>query len=210
MRYVWIIHALVATLPLVLGSIVGRFSAPPDGSNSERGSKSRSKSKSKSRSKSDSYSDKSSWYDQEVKKPAYAPPPIVFSIVWPILYVLLGLSVFAIVFDANPYIVAFTYTMLALNLLFNLSYPVIMFTFQNLKYAMLSTWLTLFSAILLLYVVSMYAVFMKSRLFSLLSPVPLSSSHRWAKRVAPWLLVPYVVWLIFASVLATDVYLRNA
>jgi len=129
----------------------------------------------------------------------------VFSVVWPILYVLIGLSVFGAVAGctaAGP--VLWVYAALALNLLFNLSYPLLMFRARDLKLSMFATWLTLITGVLLL-----FAVTVSSASTGCTSGASTPAWLRGWKAATPWLLLPYVVWLMFASILATAVFTMN-
>lgn len=118
-----------------------------------------------------------SWY-AALDKPAATPPGWVFATVWPILYVLMGLSV-AMILNARGAAgrgraLALFFTQLVLN--FSWSY-----VFFKLHQSSLSVWLL--ALILALTIVT-------------------SLAFDRIRRVAAWLLVPYMVWLGYATVLA--------
>ena len=121
--------------------------------------------------------DASSPWFQSLAKPAIFPPPVTFGIVWTILYVLMGLA-FALVCAAwgarfrTLAIVAFI-VQLALNLAWS---PVFFGAHQ------------ITAALYLLAAIDL-AVIVTAVLF-----------YR-VRRLAGWLLLPYLAWVLFATVL---------
>ncbi len=116
------------------------------------------------------------WFEA-LAKPGIYPPPIAFPIVWSILYVMMGLA-FAMVCAAwgarwRPYaVVAFV-----IQLAINLGWSPVFFAMHDIALA---------QAILVALVVAVIAtiwLFWKVR------------------RAAAWLLVPYLAWILFASLL---------
>ncbi len=98
-------------------------------------------------------------------------PGYIFPIVWSLLYILIGISTY-LVKDNKDLLSIYKY-----NLLINLSWSFIFFTF-NMK-------LLAFIWILLLIVLTIYMI---------------SKFYKYNK-VSAYLLIPYLLWLIFASVL---------
>jgi len=120
---------------------------------------------------------KSEWY-KKLEKPAWTPPPAVFGPVWSVLYVMLGV-VSVPVFQAwqvgVPGAGRALLTFVA-SLALNLAWTPTFFAFQRPKVA-----LALILALLLSILVMLV-------LFARLTRV-------W------WLLVPYVIWVAYASTL---------
>jgi tryptophan-rich sensory protein len=133
--------------------------------------------------------DEGGWYER-LDKPAYTPPPLAFSVVWPVLYVLMGVATFvAYTWGGRPLWIV--YGALFFNLAFNLAFPLVQFRLRDLFWASVIVWATLFTALLLMYAVTVKSATAKAETASLI------------------LLLPYVLWLIFATLLSTDIYIRN-
>jgi len=163
---------LLSGVPLALGSVVGRYAAvaPPGEQESERGTG-------------------DGWYES-LEKPWYTPPPLAFSVVWPVLYVLMGVATFvAYAWGGRPLWIV--YGALYLNLAFNLAFPIVQFRLRDLFWATVIVWVTLFTALVLMYAVTV------------------DSKNAKAETVTLFLLLPYVSWLTFAVLLSTEVYIRN-
>ena len=124
------------------------------------------------------------WFDALVK-PDLMPPGATFGIVWPILYVLLGLSI-AIILNARgakgrgPAVTLFIVQML-LN-----------FAWSPLFFGMHQVDLALFVILAMLVVTIVVAV-----LFARIRPV------------AAALLIPYIAWVSFASILNYQIIALN-
>jgi tryptophan-rich sensory protein len=117
-------------------------------------------------------------------KPSFTPPSIIFPIVWPILYILMGVSAY-FAYNSNSPIkktaLAFYFVQLFVNSLWTLFF----FKLGMLLFAF--WWL-----ILLIILVVITAV-----LFYKIKPIIL------------YLLIPYILWLCFAAVLNYSIYLLN-
>jgi translocator protein len=128
--------------------------------------------------------DASTWY-VALSKPAWQPPSIAFPIVWSILYAAMGLSL-AMILNArgargrNISIGLFVFQ-LALNL----------------------AWTPVFFG---LHLVSIGAVLI---IVILAAAIATTFAFARVRRTAAWLLVPYLAWLSFASLLAFDIDRRN-
>lgn len=167
------VSAIVSLIPIVVGTIVGIFG---NGGEASR-----------------------EWYDR-LEKPIYSPPPLTFSIVWPILYILIGGAFFLSCFNQEWITIVALIAALALNLLFNFSFTFLMFRSRELLYASLVTWMTLATALIL--IVAM---------MSLPDPSKYPLDYRWWMECGPvWMLAPYVAWLVLASMLSSDVFLKNS
>jgi len=125
---------------------------------------------------------KGEWY-KNLKKPEFIPPSIVFSIVWPILYIFFGISMYY-----GIYYKSLIYWIIpVIHLIFNLSFTPVMFGANNLLAAFIITLFTLITSLIIIW--QFYTT--KSNIISI------------------YLLIPYVLWLSFATYLAYDIYILN-
>lgn len=117
-------------------------------------------------------------------KPAFAPSGIVFPIVWTVLYILMGISAYLIFNSKNPkssIALKTYYTQLLINLLWS-------FIFFNFRLILLAAiWIVL----LITLVIDMILKFKK------------------INKVAGYLQIPYLLWLIFAFILNISIYFLN-
>lgn len=107
-------------------------------------------------------------------------PPIVFPIVWSILYILMGIWYYFFGMEATTKQKIFYYVLLGINLLFT---PVL-FYFKNITLALLITLVLLFGNI---YLFLNYV----------------------RKDKKSYILVPYLIWLLFANALMIDLFINN-
>ncbi len=126
-----------------------------------------------------------SWYSQLIK-PVWAPPAYVFGPVWSVLYVLIAIS-FAKVFllaikKRIPFVVALPFI---LNLFFNFIFTPIQFGLQNNLLAALDILLVLGTLVW-----------------------AMAAIYKYAKWIA-YMQIPYLLWVIFATVLQLTVTYLN-
>jgi benzodiazapine receptor len=121
------------------------------------------------------------WY-RNLKKPELIPPSIAFSIVWSILYLLFGISMYYSIYNKSYWYWIIPVVHLALNL----SFTPVMFGANNLLLAFIITILTLFTSLMII-----LQFYVTKNIMSI------------------FLLIPYVLWLVFASYLAYDIYKLN-
>ncbi len=116
-------------------------------------------------------------------KPSFAPPAILFPIVWTILYVLMGISYGILKSNSltNEKIDNIYYWQLFVNLL----WPIFFFVFDWRLFSFI--WILLLIVLVILMIKEFYA----------------------KNKVAGLLQIPYLLWLIFASVLNLSIYLLN-
>ena len=107
-------------------------------------------------------------------------PPIVFPIVWSVLYILLGVWFYFFGMEASSKQKIFYYTLLGINLLFT---PVL-FYFKNITFALLIT------LVLLLGNLYLFITYLK-------------------KDKKSYILLPYLIWLVVANVLMLDLFINN-
>ncbi len=119
-----------------------------------------------------------------VATPSFAPPDIVFPIVWSILYILMGISAYLIYISQSgekPKALGLYIAQLVVNIIWPL------FFFRLDMYLFSFVWLLL----LVVLVIIMFIEFYKIR------------------PAAAYLQIPYIAWLVFASVLNYAVYTLN-
>lgn len=125
-------------------------------------------------------------YSQLVK-PVFAPPPIVFPIVWTMLYVLIGISsykVYALKYEGID--VSSAIFIYGIQLLLNFLWSFIFFGFRLYGLAFLEL------IVLILFVILTIARFYKKA----------------GAKVAA-LLIPYLIWLLYAGVLNFFIWMLN-
>lgn len=116
--------------------------------------------------------------------PKFAPPSLVFPIVWTILYFLMGISAY-MVYESDSKIKSQALKVYALQLCLNFLWPLIFFNGQMFLASfiiLLLLWLTVLWMIILFYKV---------------------------KPLAAYLQIPYILWLTFAAYLNLAIYLLN-
>lgn len=120
---------------------------------------------------------------QTMNQPPLSPPPLVFSIVWPVLYILMGVSYYMIrSVKRNTFTETFIY---GLQLTLNFFWSLIFFNMKAYLFAFI--WLLLLWLAVLWMIVSFCKV----------------------KPLAGKLQIPYILWLTFAAYLNFAVYLLN-
>ena len=123
------------------------------------------------------------WYMKTLKKPRFNPPNYVFPIAWTILYLLIGVSYYYGLYN-QP---AILWVLPIIHLLFNFSYSPIFFYYKQVLGGAILTTIILITALMLMYQFYYYS---KSKL-------------------AVYLLIPYIIWLLFANYLAWSIYIIN-
>ena len=125
-----------------------------------------------------------SWYSGLVK-PSFNPPDEVFGPVWTVLYILMGVAAWRVWRSADRDITRGPLTLFALQLAINLGWTVVFFGLQKIASAV-ATIVVLDVAVL----VTMLA-------------------FRAVDRVAALLMMPYVAWVAFATVLNVAIWRLN-
>ena len=123
-------------------------------------------------------------YSNNLIKPSFAPPSYLFGIVWTILYILMGISSYIIYNDISSHknICLLIYS---LNLVLNFLWPIIFF---NLELRLFAFIFIIFLDIVVIYMIICF--------------------HGISKKAA-YLQIPYLIWLIFATILNFSVYFLN-
>ena len=118
----------------------------------------------------------------EIVKPELSPPKIVFPIVWSILYILLGVSNYLINKDKREETANLIYY---IGLAINLIWPFIFFNAR--EYLLALIWLL----ILIFFVILMVIEYFRKN------------------KLAGYLQIPYLIWLLFAFYLNYNVFILN-
>jgi len=140
-----------------------------------------------------------------LKKPDYYPPNYLFGIVWPILYLLIGIIYSYALYDVDcrPYGISkcgkityfkkFKYWIIPIiALVFNFLYIPVFFSENGLFNGFIIVVLSLVFAIL-----------------TLIQFVLQLSYHRYIHIFATLALVPYIIWLSYATYLSYNIYILN-
>ncbi len=115
-------------------------------------------------------------------KPPFSPIPIVFPIAWSILYLLIGISYYLLKKEKDTKLESIIYY---LQLFFNFTWPIIYFVFN---FQILSIiWIII---LLFLTIFMTYLFYQKNKL-------------------SAYLLIPYILWLIFATYLNIGTTILN-
>lgn len=115
-------------------------------------------------------------------KPPLSPPGFIFPIVWTILFILMGISVYLASKNTNGSEILLIYF---IQLVLNSLWTPIFFGFN--QYFLGFLWILM----LIILVVTMILMFYK------------------IDRVSSYLLIPYLIWLLFACYLSFGVYILN-
>ncbi len=118
--------------------------------------------------------------------PPFSPPGWIFGVVWPILYILMGVAAYLVFISmADPSDKRKALVTYSIQLLINFSWSIIFFRFQ--EYGLAVVVLALLLLLVTLTIMFFY----------------------YLNRLSAWLLIPYYLWLLFAFYLNTGVYVLN-
>ena len=118
----------------------------------------------------------------KINRPSFAPPGIVFPIVWTILYILMGISSYLVSKEkGSKEALTVYFIQLGVNALWSL------FFFRLNWFLFSSLWIVLLLC-LVIYMIYLFAKFNKT---------------------AAYLQIPYTIWLAFALVLNSAIYILN-
>ena len=120
-------------------------------------------------------------YYQSLDRPLFAPPPIIFGIVWPILYALIAYSVYKTWSNSNSNYKIY----LVINYIANQLYTLFFFVLKNNFLSLVDTIIILISS-LYLYV----------------------ETKNLNKEKEKYL-IPYILWNIFALILIFTIFITN-
>ena len=112
-------------------------------------------------------------------QPSFAPPGILFPIVWTILYILMGISSY-IVSEKNGNLDIYV-----VQLIVNLRWSFLFFTFK--WYLLSFLWILLLIVLVVIMIKDFYKI----------------------PKISSYLHIPYLLWIIFASILNFSIYVLN-
>lgn len=122
----------------------------------------------------------------EVRRPIFSPPAAVFPIVWTVLYVLMGISLYLIWNHRDEYTPKGTaYTFFAIQLFLNFIWSPVFFVAREFM-----------AAFIIL-------------IFLLIAAIAMAVSFYRVDKHAGILQIPYIIWLIFAAYLNLGIYILN-
>lgn len=123
---------------------------------------------------------------EKIEKPSFAPPSILFPIVWSILYVLMGIALYLILTSGVPQSeLSLPVIFFALQLIFNFFWSILFFNLELYYFSfawLVVLWILIAITILLFYKIS---------------------------KPAALLLIPYILWVTFAGVLNLSIAMLN-
>lgn len=126
-----------------------------------------------------------SWYAYLIK-PSFSPPNYIFAPVWTTLYILMGLSFYLIWNStAKKKYVKNALLLFIIHLIVNLSWSIVFFTLHQIFFA--------FITILLLWILVIILIIKFSKI----------------EKKASLLLIPYLAWISFASILNFSIWYLN-
>lgn len=122
---------------------------------------------------------------KSINKPFFAPPSILFPIIWTILYILIAISIYQI-YNNN----SFNYTKdynksLLINYFSNQVFSFFFFTLKSPFLALIDTIIVLISSLFLYY------------------------ETKELNTKSSKLLIPYIIWNIFATILIISIFFMN-
>lgn len=120
---------------------------------------------------------------QTLKQPPLAPPAILFPIIWTILYILIGISYY--LYKKNTYTdkteIILYYSQLLVNALWSIIFFILKLRFFSIIWIL----------ILVILIYTLITLFMQKY------------------KTSAYLLIPYLIWCIFATYLTIGIYLLN-
>lgn len=120
-----------------------------------------------------------------LNKPKFAPPSIVFPIVWTILYILIAISIY-LIYKKNNYKDTPEYNKaLLINYFSNQVFSFLFFTLKSPFLAIIDTFIVLISSLFLYY------------------------ESKELNTTSSKLLIPYIIWNLFALILIISIFFMN-
>ena len=122
---------------------------------------------------------------KSINKPFFAPPSILFPIVWTILYILIAISIYLIYKDNDfKYTSSYNKTLL-INYFSNQIFSFLFFTLKSPFLALIDTIIVFISSLFLYY------------------------ESKELNKTSAKLLIPYIIWNGFASILIISIFFMN-
>ena len=123
------------------------------------------------------------WY-QTIQKPSWNPPNWVFAPVWTLLYALMGISL-ALIWHNRHVLKNAALAFFVVQFVLNLLWSYIFFGRQNMQLALME--------IILMWIMIFLTIFYFYRIH----------------KIAAWLMIPYLLWVSFATFLNYTLYTLN-
>ena len=120
-------------------------------------------------------------YYNQLNKPFFAPPPFLFAIIWPILYILITYSIYNILNKSNT---KYKQTLL-INYIYNQLFSFFFFTIKNNLLSLIDT------------------------IIILISSIKLYQETKYIDQKYTKYLIPYIIWNIFALILIFTIFVMN-
>ncbi len=121
---------------------------------------------------------------QKLLQPSLSPPNYLFSLVWIILYILMGIS-FYLISTTNSFKKKRASDIYFTQLFVNLLWPIIFFTFKLRFFAFI--WIIILIILVTMMIFEFYKIYKK----------------------AAYLQIPYLLWILFAAYLNFSIYWLN-
>ncbi len=123
----------------------------------------------------------SDWFN-DLQKPSFYPPGYLFGLVWTILYFMMGVSLYLIYEKTKEKL---PYILFGSQLVLNFFWTFIFFTAKSISFAIIE--------IILLWGLLLWTI------------ITFKKYSKWAS----YLLIPYLLWVTFATILTISFYLLN-
>ena len=122
---------------------------------------------------------------KSLNKPVFAPPSILFPIIWTILYFLIALNIY-LIFKNNNYKDTLSYNKtLLINYFSNQIFSFLFFTLKSPFLALIDTFIVFISSLFLYY------------------------ESKELNKTSAKLLIPYIIWNLFATILIISIFFMN-
>ena len=122
---------------------------------------------------------------KSLNKPFFAPPSILFPIVWTILYVLIAISIYLILKNNKLKEIPNYTKALIINYFSNQIFSFLFFTIKSPFLALIDTFFVLISSLFLYY------------------------ESKELNKTSSKLLIPYIIWNLFATILIISIFFMN-
>lgn len=126
-----------------------------------------------------------SYFYNTINKPVFAPASSVFAIVWPILYLLISISIYRVLEKKNLKEIPNYTKSLLINYFSNQVFTFLFFTVKSPFIAFIDTLVVLISSLFLY------------------------EETKKIDKTSAYLLIPYILWNLFATILIISIYFLN-
>jgi len=122
---------------------------------------------------------------KSLNKPIFAPPSILFPIVWTILYILIAISIYLIFKDNNYKDTPEYNKTLLINYFSNQIFSFLFFTIKSPFLALIDTFIVFITSLFLYY------------------------ESKELNKISAKFLIPYIFWNLFATILIISIFFMN-